>query len=88
MNEEKLTQLNELSNKIKTKKAVLKTIDELSVKRGVVITDYNNGAGFGGECNLKGRVEVPKELRNVFFTLLRDFYKKQLDALEKEFEEM
>lgn len=77
MNDEKLMQLNELSNKIKTKKAVLKKIDELSVKRGVVITDYNNG-----------RVDVPEELRNVFFTLLRDFYKKQLNILEKEFEEM
>ena len=77
MNDEKLTQLNELSSKIKGKKAVLKKIDELSVRRGIVITDYNNG-----------RVGVPEELNNVFFTLLRDFYKKQLDALEKEFEEM
>ena len=77
MNDEKLTQLNELSSKIKGKKAVLKKIDELSVRRGIVITAYNNG-----------RVEVPEELRDVFFTLLRDFYKKQLDAIEKEFEEM
>ena len=77
MNDKKLTQLNELSSKIKGKKAVLKKIDELSVRRGIVITDYNNG-----------RVEVPEELRDVFFTLLRDFYEKQLDALEKEFEVM
>ncbi|HZK20693.1 MAG TPA: hypothetical protein VFC76_00290 [Oscillospiraceae bacterium] len=77
MNDEKLTQLNELSEKIKTKKAVLKKIDTLSVRRGIVITDYNSG-----------RVEVPEELRNVFFTLLRDYHQKQLDALEKEFEEM
>ena len=77
MTEEKLTQLNELSNKIKTKKAVLKTIDELSTRSGVVITDYNSR-----------EVEVPEELRNVFFTLLRDYHKKQLNALEKEFEEM
>jgi len=38
MNDEKLTQLNELSSKIKGKKAVLKKIDELSEKSGVVIT--------------------------------------------------
>jgi len=84
MNDEKLTQLNELSSKIKGKKAVLKKIDELSEKSGVVITEYNSGS-----------VRTPEELRDVFFTLLRgfftllrDFYKKQLDALEKEFEEM
>ena len=77
MNDEKLTQLNELSSKIEGKKAVLKKIDKLSVRRGIVITDYNSG-----------RVEVPEELRNVFFTLLRDYHQKQLDALEKEFEEM
>ena len=77
MNDEKLTQLNELSSKIEGKKAVLKKIDKLSVRRGIVITDYNSG-----------RVEVPGELNNVFFTLLRDYHQKQLDALEKEFEEM
>ena len=77
MNDEKLTQLNELSEEIKGKKAVLKKIYELSVRRGIMITDYNSG-----------RVKVPEELRDVFFTLLRDFYKKQLDALEKQFEAM
>ena len=78
MNEEKLMQLNELSNKIKTKKAVLRKIDTLYKKNNIVVTDNNITLG----------VEIPEELRDVFFTLLRDFYKKQLDALEKEFEEM
>lgn len=76
MTEEKLTQLNELSKKIKTKKAVLERIDELSTRSGVMITGNN------------GSVRMPEELRNVFFTLLRDFYKKQLNILEKEFAEM
>lgn len=77
MNDEKLKQLNEMAEKIKTKKAEIEKIDKLSVRRDVMITDYNSG-----------RVRIPEELRNVFFTLLRDFYKKQLDVLEKEFEEM
>lgn len=86
MNDEKLLQLNELSNKIKTKKAEIEKIDKLSVRRDVVIAVYNNN--FLDFDKPSGRVRIPEELRDVFFTLLRDFYKKQLDALEKEFEEM
>lgn len=77
MNDEKLTQLNELSEKIKTKKSVLEKIDALYKKNRIVVTDYNSG-----------RVELPEELRGVFFTLLKDYHQKQLDILEKEFEEM
>ena len=77
MNDEKLTQLNELSSKIKGEKYALEKIDTLSEKSGVMITEYNNGS-----------VKMPEELRNVFFTLLKDYHQKQLDALEKEFEVM
>ena len=78
MTEEKLTQLNDLSKKIKTKKAVLRKIDTLYKKNDIVVTDNN----------ITLAVELPEELRDVFFTLLRDYHQKQLDALEKEFEEM
>ncbi len=77
MYDEKLTQLNEMSEKIKTKKSVLEKIDALCKKNDIVVTDYNSG-----------RVELPEELRGVFFTLLKDYHQKQLDILEKEFEEM
>lgn len=77
MNDEKLTQLNELSSKIKGEKYALEKIDTLSEKSSVMITEYNNGS-----------VKMPEELRNVFFTLLKDYHQKQLDALEKEFEVM
>lgn len=78
MNYEKLKQLNKMVEKIKTKISVLEKIDTLSEKSDVVITDYS----------FRELVEVPEELRNVFFTLLRDNHQKQLDVLEKEFEEM
>ena len=77
MNDEKLMQLNELSSKIKDKKAVLERIDILSEKSSVVIAEYN-GVG----------VRMPEKLRDVFFALLKDYHQKQLDALEKEFEVM
>jgi hypothetical protein len=78
MNDEKLAQLNDMSEKIKTKKRVLRKIDTLYKKNDIVVTDNN----------ITLAVELPEELRNVFFTLLRDYHQKQLDALEKEFEEM
>lgn len=84
MTEGKLTQLNELSSKIEGKKAVLKKIDTLSVRGDIVIADSSIILVNSHDW----RVAVPEELNNVFFKLLRDFYKKQLDALEKEFEEM
>lgn len=77
MNDEKLAQLNELSRKIKLKKAALKNIDALIEESKSAITFYNSE-----------KIRVPEELNSTFFTLLRDFYAKQLTALEKEFEGM
>jgi hypothetical protein len=77
MNYEKLKQLNKMVDKIKTKKAVLETIDALYKEKYIVVTDYDSGS-----------VELPEELRDVFFTLLKDYHQEQLDNLEKEFEEM
>lgn len=77
MNDEKLAQLNEMSEKIKVKKAALRNIDTLIEESKFAITFYNSG-----------KIRVPEELNRTFFTLLRDFYRKQLTALEKEFEGM
>lgn len=76
MNDEKLARLNELSSKIKDIKAVLEDISILSEKSNVRIV-HNIGG-----------VRIPEELRSVLFTLLKDYHQKQLDILEKEFEEM
>ena len=62
MDKEKLSKLNELSSKIDAQKVELNKIKELSNKANVVITDYNNG-----------HIKLPDELRNVFFTLLKDY---------------
>lgn len=75
MTDEKLAQLNELSEKIKVKKAALNNIDALIEGSKSAITFHNSR-----------KIRVPEELNSIFFTLLRDFYKKQLTALEKEFE--
>lgn len=78
MTEERLLQAQKILSEIQGRKILLETIDELIAKRRhIAIVDFNDK-----------RIAVPSELRDTFFRLLRDFYKKQLDALEKEFEEM
>lgn len=78
MTEEKLLQAQKALSEIQGRKTLLEAIDELSVKRRfIVITDFSNK-----------RIAVPNELRDTFFRLLRDFYKKELYVLEKQFKEI
>ena len=78
MNEEKLLQAQKILSEIQSRKNLLEAIDELIAKRRhIAIVDFTDK-----------RIAVPNELRDAFFRLLRDFYKKELYILEKEFEEM
>ena len=78
MTEEKLLQAQKVLSEIQGRKTLLEAIDELSVKRRfIAIVDFTDK-----------QIAVPNELRDTFFRLLRDFYKKELHVLEKEFEEM
>mgnify|MGYP001203887476 CR=1 FL=1 len=77
MNRDRLAHLNRVAKEIDETRQIMNTLENLRNRHGVVVTDFNNG-----------RVRIPDSLSDVIFTLLKDCHQKQLDALEKEFEEM